>query len=88
MKALNVEQHKAHNIIINHLDAYLKSKNPQQILMIVVGSRGTGKSMMLNAITTSFTYRNSAQLLAKTAMSGVAASLIGGSTLHMWGGLL
>ena len=87
LKALNVEQRKAHDIIINHLDAHLKSKNPRQMLMIVVGSGGTGKSTMLNAITTSFTYRNSTQLLAKTAMSGVAASLIGGSTLHMWGGL-
>jgi Mrp family chromosome partitioning ATPase len=88
LKLLNVEQHKTHDIVINHLDAYLEGKNPRQILMIVVGPGGTGKSTVLNAITASFIHRNCAHLLAKTALSGVAASLIGGSTLHLWGGLL
>ena len=87
LKALNVEQHMAHDIIINHLDAYLDDRNPRQILMMVIGQGGTGKSTLLNAITTSFIHRDVPHLLAKTAMSGVAASLIGGSTLHLWAGL-
>lgn len=52
-----------------------------------MGQGGTGKSTLLNAITTTFNNLDAPQLLAKTAMSGVAASLIGGTTLHWFGGL-
>jgi GTPase SAR1 family protein len=87
LRQLNIERRRAHDIVINHLDAYLEDKNPAQLLMIVIGPGGTGKSTLLNAIMTSFTHRDAAHLLAKTAMTGVAASLIGGSTLHLWAGL-
>jgi CO dehydrogenase nickel-insertion accessory protein CooC1 len=55
--------------------------------MIIIGKGGTGKSTLINAITTSFERRKASHLLAKTATSGVAASLIGGTTLHWWAGI-
>ena len=87
LRELNFEQKMAHDIVINHMDAELANKKPPQLLMNVIGHGGTGKSTLLNAITTSLARRNVSHLLAKTAMSGVAASLIGGTTLHWWAGL-
>src|SRR6266702_6001070 len=55
--------------------------------MIVHGQGGTGKSALLNAISSTFDDLHASSLLAKTATSGVAASIIGGQTLHMWGAL-
>ncbi|KAF8256356.1 hypothetical protein EI94DRAFT_1437978, partial [Lactarius quietus] len=61
--------------------------NPPQRLIIVHGQGGTGKSALLNAISKMFDDLGASCLLAKTAMSGVAASIVGGQTLHSWGGL-
>ena len=55
--------------------------------MIVIGAGGMGKSALLNVITKTFEVRHSRHLLAKMALSGVAATVIGGTTLHWWGGL-
>jgi hypothetical protein len=87
LRELNAEQQMAHDIIINHLDAEMSNKKPPQLLMNVIGAGGTGKSMLINAIGRSFAQREASQLFAKTALSGVAASLIGGTTLHWWAGL-
>jgi hypothetical protein len=84
---LNSDQCTAHKIITNHLKAHLEGRNPPQLLMMVIGQAGTGKSTLLNAITSTFEQLNAPQLLARTALSGVAASLIGGTTLHWFGGL-
>ena len=69
MKGLNSEQKQAHDIVINQLEACLSGRFPQQLLMIVRGQGGTGKSTLLNAITTSFDRLDVSQLLKKTAMS-------------------
>lgn len=87
LEILNTEQRRAHDIVANNLDAHLNGDNPRQVLMTVIGPGGTGKSMLLNAITKTFKARGASHLLSKTAMSGVAASLIGGATLHWWAGL-
>jgi hypothetical protein len=84
---LNGKQLKAHDIVMNHLIAHLDGKRPKQVLMMVTGQGGTGKSTLLNAITTTFEKVNAHHLLGKTALSGVAASLVGGTTLHWFGGL-
>jgi hypothetical protein len=84
---LNTEQRLAHDIVSNHLKAHLDGRKPKQLLMIVMGQGGTGKSTLLNALTTTFDKHNASHLLGKTAMSGIAASLIGGTTLHWYGGL-
>jgi hypothetical protein len=87
LRELNAEQRMAHDIVINHLDAEMSNRKPPQLLMNIIGPGGTGKSTLINAISNSFAQRHASQLFAKTALSGVAASLIGGTTLHWWAGL-
>ena len=55
--------------------------------MIVIGQGGTGKSTILNAITKTFENMKASHLLKKTALSDVATSLMGGTTLHWHAGL-
>lgn len=87
LEFLNKEQLRAHDIVSRHLHAHLDGRKPGQLLMIVTGPGGTGKSTMLEAISKTFELEGASHLLYKSAMSGVAASLIGGTTLHWWGGL-
>ena len=84
---LNKRQVMAHTIVTSHLKSYLSQQNPPQRLMIVHGQGGTGKMALLNAISQTFDDLGASALLAKTAMSGVAASIIGGQTLHSWAAL-
>ena len=84
---LNTRQAMAHAIVTSHLKAYLSQRNPPQSLVIVHGQGGTGKTALLNAISKTFDDLGASALLAKTAMSGVAASIIGGHTLHSWAAL-
>jgi hypothetical protein len=78
---LNHEQRIAYNIVANHLQTGLP------LLMILEGEGGTGKSQLLSIIARMFDDVGAAHKLARTATSGVAACLIGGSTLHSWAGL-
>jgi len=87
INVLNKEQKCAHDIVASHLRATLAIRNPPQLLMIIMGPGGTGKSTLLNAITTTFEQHGAQHLLKKSAMSGIAASLIGGTTLHWLAGL-
>ena len=84
---LNERQMMAYTIVTNHLRDHLSQRNPPQRLVIVHGQGGTGKSALLNAISKMFDDLGASNLLAKTAMSGVAASIIGGQTLHSWAAL-
>ena len=84
---LNARQTIAHAIVTSHLHAHLSQQNPPQRLVIVHGQGGTGKLALLNAISKMFDEMGASKLLAKTAMSGVAASIVGGQTLHSWAAL-
>ena len=55
--------------------------------MLVLGHGGTGKSMLIGAITETFKALSAEGRLAKCATSGVAAVIIGGQTLHSWAGI-
>lgn len=55
--------------------------------MIVIGPEGTGKTVVINKITKMFALTGASDILAKTAMSGVATMFISGTTLHYWVGL-
>jgi hypothetical protein len=52
--------------------------------MLVLGHGGTGKSMLIGAITETFKALGAEDLLAKCGTSGVAAVIIGGQTFHSW----
>nr|GAT42479.1 predicted protein [Mycena chlorophos] len=84
---LNLEQRRAHNIIEQHLARLLKGQDQAQLLMIVQGEGGTGKTVLLNAVAHTFDFYASTSLLAKTGTTGISASLIGGQTLHQWAGI-
>src|SRR6266571_2511910 len=55
--------------------------------MMILGSGGTGKSLLISAVTETFAYHDSTECLALCATTGIAASNIGGTTLHSWAGL-
>ncbi|KAF8226913.1 hypothetical protein L208DRAFT_1014603, partial [Tricholoma matsutake] len=82
VKHLKTEQRRAHNIMMKHLEAHLGGCWPHQLLMIVQGAGGIGKTALIKEITTTFHCIGTRSLLAKMASSGVAASLIKGMTLH------
>jgi hypothetical protein len=84
---LNEDQCMAHDIVANNLRAHLEGRLQKQILMIVIGQGGMGKSTLLNTMMTTFEKQGAPHLLAKTALTGVAASLIGGTTLYWFAGL-
>jgi len=55
--------------------------------MVVTGEGGTGKSVLIDAITETFSYHSQESSLAKCAPCRIAAINVGGSTIHYWGGL-
>nr|GAT44847.1 predicted protein [Mycena chlorophos] len=87
LEILNEEQRRAHDIIEKHLTRTLKGEEVSQLLMIVQGEGGTGKTVLLNAVSHTFDFHASTSLLAKTGTTGISASLIGGQTLHQWAGI-
>ena len=82
---LGTDQSWAFNIVHQHLQANLDDKKPPQLLMIAIGPRRMGKAELINATTWLFKSLGAKNVLAKTATSGVAATLIGGTMLHYWG---
>lgn len=55
--------------------------------MLVMGQGGTGKSLLIAAITETFAAYGQEHILAKCATTGIAASDIGGQTVHSWASL-
>lgn len=58
-----------------------------QLFMLVLGEGGTGKSVVIEAITESFAFFGQSHSLSKIAPTGVAATHVNGSTLHTWAGI-
>lgn len=84
---LNQEQQLAYDIVSNHMHATTNGSRPPQLRLILRGPGGTGKTAVINAITDAFRDSGMQAKLAKTATSGVAATLISGKTLHTWAGI-
>ncbi|KAJ7599166.1 hypothetical protein C8J56DRAFT_724270, partial [Mycena floridula] len=76
------EQQMAYDIVQNHLLATKAGRRPKQLLMLLLGYSGTGKTVVINSIAKMFREQNVHAWLGVTATSGVAASLIDGVTLH------
>ncbi|KAF8519964.1 hypothetical protein JB92DRAFT_3112066 [Gautieria morchelliformis] len=85
MSRLTNDQGRAFGIMDWHLQENLDGKNPEQLLMLMMGSGGVGKSTVIDMVTDLFMLRNCRHKLEKTGMTGIAASNIGGYTLHWWG---
>lgn len=86
MHSLTDDQRRACVMLSRHLEGYQRG-DTKQLLMLVMGAGGVGKSVVIKAIEDVFRYNGQSDLLAKTATSGVAASHIQGVTLHFWAGL-
>ncbi|KAJ7573022.1 hypothetical protein C8J56DRAFT_904165 [Mycena floridula] len=72
----------AFNIMQNHVLVSRAGKRPKQLLMLLLGYGGTGKTVVINAITRMVCDQGLHDWMGVTATSGVAASLIDGVTLH------
>ena len=82
VSSLNVDQKRAYDIVMWHLDQTLRGDQPPPLRMLIHGEGGTGKSCVLQTITEGFKRRRVNETLLKAAYTGVAASNIDGQTLH------
>ncbi|KAJ7574688.1 hypothetical protein C8J56DRAFT_901880 [Mycena floridula] len=81
------EQQMAYNIVTNHVLATKDDRNPEQLLMFLLGFGGTGKTVTINTISQMFRQNNVNNWITVIATSGVATTLIQGVTVHFWGGI-
>ena len=84
---LNSEQEQAFKIIARHMLQTVKAKAagtdpPPQLLLLIDGPAGTGKSVIIKAIDTLVQLLNLQETYRKAAYTGAAADNIGGETLH------
>jgi hypothetical protein len=84
---LNRDQRRAYDIVDRHLQQTLDGLNPDQLLMVIPGEAGVGKSRVIQTITSNFQTRRVPEMLAKGAYTGIAASLIDAMTLHALAGI-
>lgn len=84
---VNIDQRRAYDIIIWHLDQDLAGHNPPPLRLNIHGEGGTGKSKVLQTVSRGFEERRCKNRLLKAAYTGVAASLIEGKTTHVIGGI-
>ena len=59
----------------------MSGKEPPPLQMMIYGEGGTGKSKVIQNITSLFEQKNMSYALQKTSYTGIAASLIDGKTL-------
>ncbi|VDC07039.1 unnamed protein product [Peniophora sp. CBMAI 1063] len=76
------DQRRAFEIISAHAKMTLAGMAPPQLLMQMHGEGGTGKSRVIQTVTEVFAALEADDRLAKASFTGIAASLIGGKTLH------
>ncbi|KDN39958.1 hypothetical protein RSAG8_08407, partial [Rhizoctonia solani AG-8 WAC10335] len=79
---LSPEQLRAFEIVKNYSLDFYAGNRPEQLLMMIQGEGGTGKSMVISKLTEFFKQCGKETQLRKSAYTGIAASLIEGSTLH------
>lgn len=81
---LNEQQERALKVVAYHKIC----RSDKQLMMIVAGPGGTGKSRVIAALTSLFEKLNSSHQLKKAAPTGIAAYAIGGTTVHSLLGLM
>jgi len=76
--ALSKQQRAAFDLIYEHTFGLSRA---EQLLLIIIGTAGTGKSFLINAVRWLFDEQECAQSLKVTAPTGIAAANIRGSTI-------
>ncbi len=76
--------------LVRHLEENNHQKNaptavhaPEQLLMVMPGEGGVGKSRTIQAITKTFMSCGVGHMLVKSALTGIAATVIEGKTVHI-----
>ena len=87
IEQLNEDQRRAYDIVDWHLNETISGKKPPQLLMVIPGEGGVGKTKLIQMITRNFHRRKTQDSLVKGAYTGIAASLIDGKTLHVLAGI-
>ena len=72
-----------YDIVDWHLQETIANQEPPQLLMIIPGEGGVGKSKTLQTITENFAAHGVAHVLVKAAYTGIVASTIKGQTIHV-----
>jgi ATP-dependent DNA helicase PIF1 len=78
LASLSTMQRKAFDIVHAHTFGHLQE---EQLLMVIVGTAGTGKSYLINAIRQLFKDQGCTSAVKITAPTGIAAANIRGSTI-------
>ena len=84
---LNDDQRRAYDIVDWHLRDTIDGNIVPQLLMMIPGEGGVGKSKLIQTITQNFERQKKGYWCVKGAYTGIAASLIDGKTLHVLGGI-
>ena len=84
---LNDDQRRAYDIVDWHLKETIDGKRPPQLLMMIPGEGGVGKSKVIQIMTENFQKHGLREWWVKGAYTGIAASLIDGKTLHVLAGI-
>ena len=84
---LNDDQRCAYDIVDWHLKETVDGKQPPQLLMVIPGEGGVGKSKVIQIITENFRRHGLKEWWVKGAYTGIAASLIDRKTLHVLAGI-
>lgn len=79
---LNSDQRRAYNLVQRHFLAHDSATPLPQLLMQIQGEGGTGKSTVIRAISELFKAHGVKHKLFRAAPTGIATSLIDGSTIH------
>jgi hypothetical protein len=82
LEALNQKQRQVYDIVRWVKDERDSGRNPPQLLMIVHGEGGTGKSRVIQTINEIYKRSDDGKKLAKIAYTGIAASIIEGEPIH------
>ncbi|KAJ3918502.1 hypothetical protein F5877DRAFT_67337 [Lentinula edodes] len=80
---LNKEQQEVKDVLKSSVLAYLKGEVPEQLLLLVHGPSGTGKTTVIEAIATLFDDMDCSHMLLKASPTEITAKNIAGSFVSL-----
>jgi hypothetical protein len=81
-RAMNVGQKDAFVFITKSILEQLNNHSDERLRLFITGNAGTGKTFLFNLLKNQVNRCYSRQVVKVCALTGVAARLVGGSTLH------